>query len=241
MSIQDFFATGEGLDVEITYEQLYQQVKDMQKQTKKTSQAKDEFLAVPTIGKYKALEKTWNLQNQKLQQFKDDLAKLNGQENDLVVPISEDLTEIAQLLARVKETIDSERKKVEQMVVDEEEMLRKEEEDRKKTQAQLEAEYQAREAEALDQGAKEIVTAMQDTLDVTNQLNENLDKQHEQIQRIETTVEDAHQEMVEGNADLEEAQEHQKSTSKCMYYIIGGVILGIIVIVLIILGALGVF
>ncbi|EAY20828.1 syntaxin-related protein, putative [Trichomonas vaginalis G3] len=72
-------------------------------------------------------------------------------------------------------------------------------------------------------------------VDLTNQLNDKLDEQHEQIGRIENNIDDAHKEMVAGNADLAEANEHQKSASKCLYIIIFGIIGGLILIAVVVI------
>lgn len=63
--------------------------------------------------------------------------------------------------------------------------------------------------------AAEIVNGMTELNDLTNQLAEKIDDQHEIVVHVDETIEEAKEEMIEGNAVLEEAEEIQQSTPLC--------------------------
>lgn len=101
-------------------------------------------------------------------------------------------------------------------------------------QRQEQIDRETAEVEQLNRETEQIVQDMKAIDDAANILNEKIQEQHEQIIRIDDTIEDAHEEMVEGNKDLNVAQEHQKKSTKCLLYICGGVLIFIIIVAIII-------
>ena len=62
-----------------------------------------------------------------------------------------------------------------------------------------------------DQQVGEIVEDMKVLNELTKKVDNQVTKDHEVLIKIDNTVDDAKVEMVEGNKDLEKAEEHQKS------------------------------
>jgi len=65
-----------------------------------------------------------------------------------------------------------------------------------------------------------IVEDMAELNKTTHQVAEVIEESHEVVMKVETTIEDAHQEMQEGNQQLDQAKEYQKGSSKCLCYIL---------------------
>ena len=243
MSIQDFIESG-GKPEEVTFEALNQRVKQLLAQIERMIAIKDE-LSMPSkpfsIKNYDALVRNVDQQQSKLDAYIIDLNSLSNESHPLKQGITDDINEARGHLSKLHEAIIVLKERRDNTFIDETEKLNKENENRNKLAMQIEAENNYKEAVALEQAAGEIVEQMTVLKDTTDLLNSYLDEQHEKIQGIEKITEEAHEEMVAGNAELETATEHQKSGSKCLYFIVGGVAAIVIIVIIIILFATGVF
>lgn len=232
MSIRNFKANGGAGNQELTFEALDQMAAQLFKQVGRTFTTANDLEKTPDLKLYARFNKTMEDAKKKLKDYMEKLNELRSKEaqHPLEGKVSTCLTNCRKQMEKCEEV--AKRLVEPHRLLEEEEEKRKAEEAEKraKSLAQLEAENQEREANALQQAAGEIVEGMTTLVDLTNQLNDKLDEQHEQIGRIENTIEDARQEMVAGNSDLAEANEHQKAASKCLYIIIGGVVGGLILI-----------
>ncbi|EAY06963.1 hypothetical protein TVAG_100030 [Trichomonas vaginalis G3] len=93
---------------------------------------------------------------------------------------------------------------------------------------------EAREVEYINRQSADIVEDMKALDEAASMLKEKIDEQHEVVVRVDNTIEDAHEEMVEGNKSLNVAQEHQKASSRCLYTILIIVIIFIVAVGLIV-------
>jgi hypothetical protein len=80
---------------------------------------------------------------------------------------------------------------------------------------ELQALQRAREEEAhlqfIDQQAGQILDDQKVLKDLTQQVGEIIDRDHEKIVKVEAVTTEALEEMIAGNAELEQAEEHQKA------------------------------
>jgi cobalamin biosynthesis Mg chelatase CobN len=101
-----------------------------------------------------------------------------------------------------------------------------------KSTVQIEAEQQRDLVDHLQRDANEVVQQMHEVNDLQHQLDGMIVQQHEQVVHVDQTIEDAKDDMVDGNAQLELAEKDQKSSSKCICCILG--IVGLVVLVIVI-------
>ena len=217
---------------EITFESLGQMVDQLSKQISRSLTAAQDLEKTPDLKLYRRLTRTIDDSEKKIDEYSKKLNELRQKDamNQLEGKVSGSLNSCRKQMDRLKEV--NKRLEEPHRILEEEEKHREEEEaaERQKTLLQLEAERNLHEAEALEQAAGEIVEGMTTLNDLTNELNTHLDEQHETIGRVEKTTEEAHEEMVAGNSELAEAQEHQKGSSKCLYIILGVVVAAVVVI-----------
>lgn len=72
------------------------------------------------------------------------------------------------------------------------------------------------------QGAsREIVSQMKVLNEATHRLNNTIQDQHKVLVNIDKTIVDARDEMIAGNEELATAEEYQKESGHCLYYILG--------------------
>lgn len=88
--------------------------------------------------------------------------------------------------------------------------------------------------EILGNAANEIVDEMRNLNEMQHLLNDKIQEQHEVVINVDDRIEEGNEEMVKGNENLNTAQEHQKSSTKCLIWILVAVIIIIAVILLII-------
>ncbi|EAX94955.1 hypothetical protein TVAG_205530 [Trichomonas vaginalis G3] len=89
--------------------------------------------------------------------------------------------------------------------------------------------------ENFNRDTQNIVEDMKAIDEATSILQTKIEEQHEVVVRVDNTIDDSHEQMVQGNQSLNKAQEHQKASNRCLWYILAGVIVFIIVIVIIVL------
>jgi chromosome segregation ATPase len=75
--------------------------------------------------------------------------------------------------------------------------------------AQIEAD--ASQLEFLQRETSDILESQRVIHDITAQVGDVIDRDHQKVVHIDETVEEAKQEMVQGNEELAQAEEHQKS------------------------------
>lgn len=74
--------------------------------------------------------------------------------------------------------------------------------------------------DTLEEAVREILSTMNQLNEIFRQTLEELQKQRYVIATIDEHVESAHNDMKGGNKNLETAQEHQKSSTKCLWWIV---------------------
>lgn len=94
-------------------------------------------------------------------------------------------------------------------------------------QSLLEGDY---DLEYIHDEANDIAYQMQEINKVTHDLNNNIQDQHGILVNIDGTIDDAKNEMIEGNSDLMVAEIHQKSTQKATI-IVSVVVCGVILLI----------
>lgn len=224
-----------------TYESLAQRVEQLSGQTKRMLTTANDLKTTPDLAMYRRLGKSMEDTRKKHKNYQDTLSALrqNDASNPLEPQISQNLETIRRdvdKIARTYEAVTPRHKELEE----EERRAREEAEEQarilaQKTAEQIEADKMSAELEGLEAGLKDIVEDLTILNDVTQQVDEKLDEQHEQLVHVDETIEEAHEEMVAGNEELEVAEDYQKGSMKCIIIIIC-IVVGVLVVIGVIIG-----
>ena len=220
MSLQTFNPAERG-KVTYTYESLDQAVRELTKQLARTKAVADELESEIDYRKFTRLSRTQADNSVKFERFQKAFSDLRKNE-----PGNKKEDEIAAALDAARRQIDQLEKQIRPIKVTQEqaEQERKaaEEEQKKqqaiqaqKSQAQMEAEQQAADLEMLERETTSIVSDMQEVNKMSHQLDNMISDQHETLVKIDKDIAEAKDEMIAGNADLEEAEEFQKGGGGC--------------------------
>ena len=69
--------------------------------------------------------------------------------------------------------------------------------------------------------SKEIVEQMKVLNASTHKLNEMIQDQHQMVLHVDKTIDEAKDDMIEGNKELSRAEAYQKEGNRCMFWILG--------------------
>ncbi|OHS99157.1 hypothetical protein TRFO_34475 [Tritrichomonas foetus] len=83
------------------------------------------------------------------------------------------------------------------------------------TEEQMQVMQQADELEYVGRQVEEIVTMQKDLNELTHKVDDKITEDHEKVVKIDNHIEDAKNEMIEGNKDLEHAEKDQKKCNIC--------------------------
>ena len=200
-----------------TYESLGQACRELGKQVARTKTVADELEDEINFRKWMRLARTQADNKTKLDRFQKAFADLKKNE-----PGNPKVDDIAATLDAARRQIDQVEKQIGAIKVAqeraEEERKAAEEEQRKlqaaqavKSEAQMRAEQQAADAEMLEREVAETGATVHIINATTHQVNDLVIKQHETLVKINDNMEDATNEMIAGKADIDKAEEHQKS------------------------------
>ena len=223
MSIQAY-KQNMGKPKEYTFESLSQSVDELSRQVGRTRTA-TEKLSDETAYDLRTMTRLNHTQKDNKDKIKSYIQALTDlRRQDPQNPL---IPEIAGKINNTKRNID-ELDQIIAPIAERHEKYRLEEEEKQKKMAEEQAqqqqmnELQMRQAqqhndvEFIAKNATGIVNDMADLNDLNHQLADKIDEQHEIVVHVDETIEEAKDEMEQGNKALEEAEEIQKTTPCCM-------------------------
>ncbi|KAH0786577.1 hypothetical protein GPJ56_009479 [Histomonas meleagridis] len=202
---------------DFTYESLSLRINALNKQVAKTKEVANELEEVDDVRKNIRLQRTQNDNNVKFKTYMSAFKKLkkDDPDNPLESTIDSQLDSLKRTLEQINKQIKpiGDRHKIleEQQKEAAEEQKQIEAEQLKKSAAQLEEEQMAADREFLQNQLNDIAETAAIINEGTHQVDNQITADHEKVVHIDQTIEEAKQEMIEGNKDLEVAEADQKA------------------------------
>jgi len=216
-----------------TFESLAQNVEQLMKQINRAESVVADLTTKPDIKIFPRLERTQTEIRTKLVNYTNTLNDLRRSDsnNPLDSSVSESLEQCRRKMEQIDRQVQNVSEIHRRMIT--EEKQREEQEQQalaQKSQEQIEADHVTNEINGLENAVQGIVEDLHELNDLTHQLDNKIQEQHEVIMKVDTVIESTVTEMQEGNKALEEAEEHQKGSNKCLIYILA-IVLGVIALI----------
>jgi t-SNARE complex subunit (syntaxin) len=231
--------------VAATFESLAQSVEELVKQVQRTKTTADELEQQIDYRKFQRLQKSSKDNRTKFDSYTRTLTNLCRADPKKEDPGRRFEEQIEASLDTIHRILDALEVQLGPISVHQEEMeeqakAARAEEQRlaaiqaEKSKEQEEAEQMAADLQMLSREAKNIAQDMQTVNELTHQVDGLITDQHEVMEHVETTIQEAVGEMKAGNEELVTAETDQKSSSK-MIWIILGIVITVVVIVAVVL------
>ena len=216
----------------LTFESLSQNVDQLSKLIDRAIIQSDNLKEKPDLKIFARLDRTKNEIQSKLDSYTKSLSDLRRTD-----PSNSLESEVADSLEKCRYKSTSLEKKIDEITVihhqleEDQARTREQEHQQQLSQEQMLANQMSNEVSGLENAVQDIVEDMTELNDLTHQLNNKIQEQHEIVVRVDDVIEVAVNEMQQGNEQLEKAEEHQKSSNSCLIYILIALIIIIALIV----------
>jgi len=200
-----------------TFESLAQNVEQLMKQINRAESIVAYLTTKPDIKIFPRLERTQTEIRTKLVNYTNTLNDLRRSDsnNPLDSSVSESLEQCRRKMEQIDRQVQNVSEIHRRMITEEKQREEQEQQSlAQKSQEQIEADHVTNEINGFENAVQGTVEDLHELNDLTHQLGNKIQEQHEVILNLGTVIESTVSEMQEGNKELEAAQKHQKSTCR---------------------------